>query len=389
MVGTGELTSTAPTASAHRRNNFDLIRLLAAIEVVIGHSVEFFDVNLPLVLEPVYTLIRWFPGVPIFFSLSGYLLAKSLSRNPDLRNYARNRSLRIFPALWACTLITAGILAVAGLLFQLSPAKIVAFLGAHATIGQNWVPSPLSEFGLGPGLTPNSSLWTIRVEIGFYFILPILLVGGKAILRSARRVDALLVLAALVSFAIYATWGDPADEGSYGIFLRLLVNSPAPYLWQFIAGVLLARHESTMKRLLVGRAMLWTAVFLAIRGTVFLLFEAGVAEPDPPLAALGLANLFLIGPSFALALSGSDLVRRLHPPEDISYGVYLWHMVIVNSLIHWNLLTGWAGVAATLVGAVVLGHLSWKLVEAPALARKKGALRPRVSATSRVSWFQA
>lgn len=360
--------------TVRHRNNFDLIRLLAALEVVIGHSVEFFEVDVPALLEPLYTVIRWFPGVPIFFALSGYLLAKSLDRNSDLVNYARNRSLRIFPALWACTLATLGLLAAAGLLFQLSPAKLVAFVVGQSTIGQFWVPSPLTEFGVGAPYTPNPSLWTIRVEIGFYFILPFLILGGRALLRSAKRLDIALVLIGLVSFGIYVFYGYPENESNYSTLLRLFVNSPAPYLWQFLVGVMLHRHEDTTRRLFTGKTVWWLGLFLAIRGTVFLLFEVG--DGSAPLVALGIANFFLVAPSFALAFSSSDLVRRLQPPEDISYGVYLWHMVLLNAIVHWQIATGWVGAALVFFGSILVGHLSWRYVEAPALARKKRALRP-------------
>jgi peptidoglycan/LPS O-acetylase OafA/YrhL len=50
--------------------------------------------------------------------------------------------------------------------------------------------------------------------------------------------------------------------------------------------------------------------------------------------------------------------------------VYLWHLVLVNAMIHWDLASGWTGVGLTIVGAIAVGHLSCRFVETPALARK-------------------
>src|SRR4030088_1254426 len=87
-------------ASDWRVNNFDLLRLLAALQVAVVHSLGF--------LKPGYLasllgggLCR-FPGVPIFFVISGILISKSYEQSDSLRVYLRNRCLRIFPGLWVC-----------------------------------------------------------------------------------------------------------------------------------------------------------------------------------------------------------------------------------------------------------------------------------------------
>lgn len=356
-----------------RNNNFDQVRLLAALQVVIGHAVDFFDVEVLPGLDVMYTILRWFPGVPVFFAMSGYLLARSLDRNSDLVNYGRNRALRIFPGLWASIAGTVFFLALAGMLFDLGAAKLVTFLVAQLTVGQFWAPFPISEYGLGSPNTPNPALWTIRVEIGFYIILPFLLLGGKRLLRSARDLNIALALIAMVSFIIYCFWGDPAvDDSGYPVLARLLINSPAPHLWLFLAGVLVARNDERFKQLVTGRLAQMLAAFLAVRALVWIFFEAGDgSETGVPLVFLGLANLVLVLPAFAFAFSRSGAIRRLAPRNDISYGVYVWHLVLLNAIVHWDALSGWVAALAVFVGAIIAGKLSWHLVEAPALERKR------------------
>ena len=80
-----------------RVNNFDLLRIFAATEVLLLHS--FTHLKLPF---PVwFKVLANFPGVPMFFVMSGFLISASYERNGELKNYFRNRILRIYPALWA------------------------------------------------------------------------------------------------------------------------------------------------------------------------------------------------------------------------------------------------------------------------------------------------
>ena len=58
--------------SRSTRNNFDLIRLLAASQVAITHSAEHLNLH-----SWVFDALRFFPGAPIFFFISGYLIYAS------------------------------------------------------------------------------------------------------------------------------------------------------------------------------------------------------------------------------------------------------------------------------------------------------------------------
>ena len=44
-----------------------------------------------------------FLGVPVFFSISGFLISKSYENNRVVREFALNRILRIYPALVAAS----------------------------------------------------------------------------------------------------------------------------------------------------------------------------------------------------------------------------------------------------------------------------------------------
>ena len=52
-------------------NNFDLLRLLAATEVIFDHYYQ--HLKLPI-SHTALKILYLFPGVPVFFVISGYLI---------------------------------------------------------------------------------------------------------------------------------------------------------------------------------------------------------------------------------------------------------------------------------------------------------------------------
>ena len=80
-------------------NSFDVIRLLAAMQVVFFHSYAH------LKLQPffggtyLYDILASLPGVPIFFVVSGFLITQSFDRSIGLGSFYKKRLLRVYPAL--------------------------------------------------------------------------------------------------------------------------------------------------------------------------------------------------------------------------------------------------------------------------------------------------
>lgn len=94
------------TGSPDRNNNFNLIRLMAALGVMTTHA--------PIVtggMDAVQPMAPWLMGLTLgtlcvyaFFTVSGYLLTASLMANPDPLRFVTRRCARIFPALLLVTL---------------------------------------------------------------------------------------------------------------------------------------------------------------------------------------------------------------------------------------------------------------------------------------------
>src|SRR5262245_45203803 len=94
--GVIETARLAGEAMDHR-NNFDLLRLFAACQVVSMHAGEWLQLPIPAALGHLLTL---FPGVPIFFVISGFLVTASFVNSDSTAQYFAKRALRIYPAMW-------------------------------------------------------------------------------------------------------------------------------------------------------------------------------------------------------------------------------------------------------------------------------------------------
>ena len=138
-------------------NNFDLIRLFAASQVAITHTSFHFGIT-----GWIIDLLELFPGVPVFFFISGYLIYGSYEnqKNKDrpLLQFYKNRFLRLYPALFGVMTFSLVAFFATGYLSQVDfevRNLIVWFVAGSA--GLQFTPSFLNGYGTG---SVNGSLWT-------------------------------------------------------------------------------------------------------------------------------------------------------------------------------------------------------------------------------------
>jgi len=342
----------APRAVA--LNNFDLIRLFAATEVAVKHAMVHLELGGPW-LETASVL----PGVPIFFFISGYLIYQSYHNSGSLYNYAINRVYRLFPALYAC--LAVGIV----LMFAVGDFDRGLFvtrdfwvwLASQTTIVQFYNPDFLRQFGVG---VLNGSLWTISVELQFYFLTPILAI-------MALRWRGIWVAGIAFFVAMNVLYHSlPADA----MTTKLAMVTFLPWFYMFMVGAWVSTRPDMVDKI---RKMPWIACFAIFGAGIALSLILGLAvvgEGISPLAYPGLALLVI-----KCAYSRPDLSDKLLKRNDISYGVYIYHMLAVNVAVELNLLRSWPVLVAVLLATFSVAFLSWRLVERPALAAKKRTLR--------------
>lgn len=330
-----------------RHNNFDLLRILAALQVVVVHGTE----HLRLTPGIVVNALGIFPGVPIFFVISGFLVSASYERS-DLRTYAINRALRIYPALWGCLIVSIAIAAINGVSFD--TPELWPWLAAQASIAQFYNPDFLRDFGVG---VLNGSLWTIPVELQFYAVLPLLCMLSRRAL-----------VVALVLFVVANQVFVMAHSDAFA--MKLAGVTVLPWLYMFLIGVILQRNPAFVRRFLAGRLPVWLSLYVAAAWTFDL---AGLNTGGNYLNPL---SVLLLG----LAVISAAYARPVRMPYDLSYGLYLYHMVVINVFVSMGAVGSYVALIAAIAVSAGLAFLSWTLIERPALKLKHRA--PAIAGTS-------
>lgn len=346
----------------NKLNNFDLLRLLAALQVVVGHVGNHLKIN----YSPLLNFVFYFPGVPIFFGISGFLITSSYCRNKNFGKYIRNRILRIYPALWFCFLVTCILL----ISFKVISFKYLFSLSfikwalCQITFLQFYTPVQLKSWGVG---NPNGSLWTIVVELQFYLSLPILvhLISAKNRIISFFSISVLSIFSILLG-RYYLTL-NPEN-----IVTKFLHVSLPLYLHFFFLGIFSYLLWDKIKWLFEGKFLIWiTAYFLYTYIFSYLLKWYEVSYYPNIIGLIG--GLILWCSMLSFAFSNTYLSKKILKENDISYGVYIYHMLVINVMCSFNFLeiSPSLRVALVFIITIILAFLSWKIIEYPFLQMKK------------------
>ena len=339
-----------------RDNNFDLIRLLAAIQVFVMHAVAWLNLSVPPVFMEV---VDWFPGVPIFFFISGYLVTASFVRSPSAVQFFRNRALRILPGLWVCLMVTFFIVALRGGLPESNLLlKTLAWFIANGSIFQF-----VGDMGTG---VINGALWSISTEAQFYILIP--LVGLFSAFFRGRRAQVTAILFVLVCISgLIHQWVLASSSILHPWIFQVVYPSLLANGYFFLMGVLAYVWRDQLIALVRARLLIFLGLYIAVR---MLLLSAGYSVHAVHSTILGVAVYFFLGLAiFAAAHTAEGVSRWLLRGHDFSYGLYIYHMPVIYALIHHQLFgAAGIGIAAVLVG--ICAVVSWFAVERPALGYK-------------------
>jgi peptidoglycan/LPS O-acetylase OafA/YrhL len=162
-------------------NNFTLLRLLAALFVLLSHSYGLLGKNNEEFLLSVTNNQISFShiGLAIFFFLSGFLVTQSLLFSSGIKHFLWKRLLRIYPALITLILLTV---------FMLGPLFTNNSIKSYFHNAQTWqyliggvsliklrfhLPGVFNENGV------NGSLWSLPIEFRLYLLLTSLYILGS------------------------------------------------------------------------------------------------------------------------------------------------------------------------------------------------------------------
>ena len=291
-------------------------------------------------------------GVPFFFLLSGFILAytyhdRFLARRPGTgREFLLARFARIFPAYLLAFLISLWVAPQTRDLISLRFGAALWQAIAHLTMMQAYCPNMNWYFGFNP------PAWSLSCEWTFYLLFPVLLLGlvtGSVV----RRLAVFAAASAVWAGALYlylSTPGDPVAEYKKWAWFGYIF--PLTRLFDFVCGIALgvlfvrARPEIGPARgwrygawgaAEVGAlAALWAALhFCPVSPGVYgsqtfhtqMLTWQGYFLPF--FAAIVWVGALGRGP-LSRVLSWSPLVYL----GELSYGIYIFHLVVIFTVTH-------------------------------------------------------
>ena len=329
-------------------NNFNLLRLLGALLVIISHCYYVTGKNN---IEPV-SLITGGKletsafGLCIFFFISGYFVCKSAFESENGFYFVRKRIARIYPALILVVLLTV---------FLIGPLFTQLRFKDYFSDGDTWkylytltgfrirtgLPGVFTEPGsFMPGV--NGSLWTISLELMLYTTLTFFLLSG--VIKNKKMFSAIslsLLLICILTVSVFTSLDFFYVKYFYlsGIFfLGSFVYSSSP-------------SKKTVKIILLSIILLYAVLYIA----------------NPTFIRFDFLLLILIALAAYLAGFYKGFVINLN--NDISYGLYILAYPIQQIIFR---MTGYNQSIATqllltLIVAIPLAFLSWRLIEKPAI----------------------
>lgn len=340
-------TSTAVDVTRHHRNNFDLLRLLAAADVMALHVVD-------LTQLPALAFLGWVDtrlALSTFFIISGYLVFQSFEQTPRLGVYIEKRARRIVPA-YAVVIVLSVLLG--GCLTTLPwrdyfGSDTLRYLLANL-IFLNFLQPDLPGVFVGHPFTAsvNGALWTIKVEVMFYAAVPVFV---WMVRRWGHR--PVLGLFFLLSCLWWNGFTALALETGRPVFHELAKQMPGQLMF-FLPGAWCYYERARLQ------AIGWP---LGAAGLGLLVMSY----------AFDLTYLYPIALTACVFCAAFQLpyLGQVTRHGDLSYGVYILHFPIIQALITLGLFQAWPYGALTLaIGLVVAASwVSWHLVEAPMLRR--------------------
>jgi len=290
--------------------------------------------------------------VPIFFCLSGFLVTGSAMRNPSLRTFLTNRSLRIFPALTVEVALSALILGpwltTVDWHDYFQSKKFFSYFGNIIGRVRMSLPGVFEQHPIPD--TVNASLWTLQPEFYCYLIMTALMLSTlvyRRVMFTAMYVAVTLVL----SFLNWRTdLGHPGDVFPGHVIVYYFATGIVAYHW--------VRSIPIHAALFVLAAIL-SYCTITVPGLMFL------------------ASIPVAYCTIYIGLSKFPLIYPFNT-GDYSYGIYLFNFPIQQTVVHFfpDVKEWWLLLLISLPLTILFAAASWRLVEKPALQLKRRWSKP-------------
>lgn len=332
-------------------NAFDIIRLVSALFIVLGHTATHLEIQYPYIIQQILNFWR---GLPCLFVTSGFLISASFDRSQSKISYLKKRALRLYPGLFGAFAVSfLCVILIGGGYAQLSynVKDIIAWIVSQVTVFQFYTPASIAVYGVG---NPNGALWTISLEIQMYILIMLILPQMK---KMKTRSLLSVVIVALALNALFPLTNNFLPE----IVYKLINVTFIPYTYYFLIGMVVYIKKEIVVPLLTK--VFWP--MLLCYGVIWWTTSQVVSLP------VGHYTNILVGPFLCLlTLSGAYKFGKIRFKHDLSYSIYLYHMIVINVLVMFGWRGRLLGVLVVVVATLLLSVLSCRLIEEPFLKKK-------------------
>jgi len=330
-----------------RRNNFDLLRFVFSFVVFLVHAHALSGVpELAIFSRYLSSEI----AVKSFFVVSGFLIFMSYENSGSVSAYFGKRIRRIYPAyvfVILASVLLGAVFSSYGLSEYLS-FPLLKYLAANLLFLNFLQPNLPGLFQHNLLQAVNGALWTLKIEVMFYLLVPL------AVMAFGRlgRLPVLVVLY-VGSVAYSAVMGALAAQTGSGLYLELQRQFPGQLCF-FVAGAAGYYYFPYLSRHALPLMIAAVAAFVLRDGLPWVLVQ--------PLA-LGMVVVYIACFFPHLGNFGKY--------GDFSYGIYIVHFPVLQLLIAYGRFEAapWLALLTATVLIVSAAILLWHLIEKPFLRR--------------------
>ncbi len=162
----------------------------------------------------------------------------------------------------------------------------------------------------------------------------------------------------IIHFTYYSYKSDYSEVFLY----KLLGVTFIPWVYMFLVGILFQKHFTYIYKLLEGKILLLTGIYL------FVIYISGwkLGNGINPFLFILLTTVV-----FSFSYTNPELGKKILKGNDISYGIYIYHMILVNLFIYYGLVSNISYVLVIILFTLIIAITSWFFIEKPSLKLKR------------------
>lgn len=347
--------------SLNRNNNFDFLRLLFALLIVISHCYPLsgIDYSRQWIYQITNGQLSYSSiGLNGFFVISGFFIFRSMENSASIPKYLKKRFLRIFPGLFfmLCFTLFSIQFVYQSQIPYFTNKEVLSYLPRNISL---YYLQPVIQgvFSENPYKSINGSLWTLSYEFSFY----LLLIPCYVFMKNKRHLPKLFFVVFSLLILVNFLFPYRFDELT---LLGMKGNHIVNFSSFFISGCLLA--SINFDRIIIIRK---EVVYLLLTLTCLLCVLSILWDCYQYVKHIVFPIIVVI-----IGFMPIKILADIRKIGDLSYGVYIYSFPITQFLVYFYDLYIYDLMIVSSIISILVGYVSWHLIEKRVLRLKESPL---------------